>query len=316
MVVNSDGIRIGDGEGRIKDPSNIDLILLSRHVNENQPYTGIRSELYNSGNGNLYGYSLLIDFAEGSLGGCTGYYADVRADGQYRIGYQTVTRAKTGGLTTGYSYGGIFSAKYGEESYGVYAEALYATNLYGIYATCGSTTGNYGGYFEGNVHATGAITSGTSVYKIDHPQDPENMYLEHSLVGSNEMKNVYDGIITLDSKGEATVELPTYVEALNGNFRYQLTPIGASMPDLFIASEVHNGEFIISGGQPNMKVSWQITGVRKDALANSMSNQVEVMKSEEERGLYQNPEAYGFGIEQSVDYRHHLAADNAQEAEK
>ena len=42
------------------------------------------------------------------------------------------------------------------------------------------------------------------------------------------MMNVYNGNVTLDSKGEATVELPDYFGALNRDYRYQLTPIGAS----------------------------------------------------------------------------------------
>ena len=38
------------------------------------------------------------------------------------------------------------------------------------------------------------------------------------------MKNVYDGLVTLDSNGEAIVELPEFFESLNRDVRYQVTP--------------------------------------------------------------------------------------------
>ena len=52
------------------------------------------------------------------------------------------------------------------------------------------------------------------------------------------MKNVYDGIVILDNKGEAEVELPDWFGALNKDFRYQLTAIGAPGPNLYIAEEI------------------------------------------------------------------------------
>ena len=40
------------------------------------------------------------------------------------------------------------------------------------------------------------------------------------------MKNVYDGVVVTDDDGDAMVELPEWFEALNRDFRYQLTVIG------------------------------------------------------------------------------------------
>jgi hypothetical protein len=37
--------------------------------------------------------------------------------------------------------------------------------------------------------------------------------------------------VTTDANGEAVVELPEWFEALNRDFRYQLTPIGGAGPD-------------------------------------------------------------------------------------
>jgi hypothetical protein len=41
------------------------------------------------------------------------------------------------------------------------------------------------------------------------------------------MMNIYDGVVALDSKGQASVTLPEYFQALNSDFRYQLTAIAA-----------------------------------------------------------------------------------------
>ena len=50
------------------------------------------------------------------------------------------------------------------------------------------------------------------------------------------MKNVYDGVVTLNGKGEATVKMPRWFEALNRDFRYQLTALGAPAPNLCVAN--------------------------------------------------------------------------------
>ena len=56
--------------------------------------------------------------------------------------------------------------------------------------------------------------------------DPANKYLYHSFVESPDMMNVYNGNVVTDKRGMATVVLPEYFEALNSDFRYQLTVIG------------------------------------------------------------------------------------------
>ena len=66
--------------------------------------------------------------------------------------------------------------------------------------------------------------------KIDHPVNPADATLLHAYVASDDMKTVYDGVVVLDGAGSAWVELPDWFEALNGDFRYQLTPIGAAAP--------------------------------------------------------------------------------------
>jgi trimeric autotransporter adhesin len=132
-------------------------------------------------------------------------------------------------------------------------------------------------------------------FQIDHPLDPAHKYLYHSFVESPDMMNVYNGTVTLDSDGRATVELPDWFETLNRDFRYQLTAIGAAAPDLHVAGEVANGTFGIAGGRPGLKVSWQVTGIRQDAWANANRIPVEAHKPAKDRGRYLHPDLYEGG---------------------
>lgn len=154
-----------------------------------------------------------------------------------------------------------------------------------------------GGYvFEdanGNINVSGAVLATVKDFKMDHPLDPANKYLYHASVESSEMKNIYDGLVVLDDGGSATVVLPDWFGALNGDFRYQLTAIGAPGPNLHIAQEISNNQFVIAGGQPGTKVSWQVTGVRHDPYAETHPLQVSVEKPDGERGYYIHPELYG-----------------------
>jgi hypothetical protein len=79
-------------------------------------------------------------------------------------------------------------------------------------------------------------------------------------VEAPERLNIYSGTARLDGKGSAIVRLPRYFAALNDSYRYQLTPIGAPAPTLYVAQEVENGRFRIAGGDPGLKVCWIVTG--------------------------------------------------------
>jgi hypothetical protein len=161
--------------------------------------------------------------------------------------------------------------------------------------------GNFAGSFIGNVDISGSLTvHGTKSFKIDHPLDPSNKYLYHSSVESPDMKNVYDGIVVLDDKGEAVVVLPVWFEALNKEFRYQLTPISAPGPNLYIAEEIKNQRFKIAGGSSEMKVCWQVTGIRQDAWAQANPLVIEQDKSENERGYYLHPEVHGYPAQKNI----------------
>jgi hypothetical protein len=144
----------------------------------------------------------------------------------------------------------------------------------------------------GTVHVVGNLTKGGGSFQIDHPLDPANKYLSHSFVESPDMMNIYNGNVTLDAKGRAWIKLPDYFEALNQDFRYQLTPIGnPGQHILYIAKEIAANRFKIAGGKPGAKVSWQVTGIRHDAYANAHRIQVEEDKGQK-RGTYLHPELF------------------------
>jgi hypothetical protein len=139
------------------------------------------------------------------------------------------------------------------------------------------------------------------MFKIDHPLDPENKYLNHVSIESPDMKNIYDGNVVTDENGEATVDLPAYFEALNRDFRYQLTVIG-TFAQAIVADEINGNRFLIRTSAPNVRVSWQVTGIRKDPWANKYRVSVEVEKSELERGYYLHPEAFNQPEERGVQW--------------
>jgi hypothetical protein len=165
-----------------------------------------------------------------------------------------------------------------------------------------SGQGRIAGDFQGIVRVAGnfQVVNGTKNFKIDHPLDPQNKYLLHNAVESSEMKNVYDGVAQLDADGTASVELPEWFEALNGDFRYQLTAVGGTAPNLHVAEEISENRFRIAGGEGAMKVCWQVTGSRKDPWATANPFEVEQEKPQEERGHYLQPDLYDAPEEQSI----------------
>lgn len=66
--------------------------------------------------------------------------------------------------------------------------------------------------------------------------------------------------------------------------------------------EIANHQFGIKTDKPNVKVSWQVTGVRQDAFAKAHPLQVEVEKSQRERGYYIHPKLYGAPEEKGLEW--------------
>jgi hypothetical protein len=98
------------------------------------------------------------------------------------------------------------------------------------------------------------------------------------------------------------VQLPDYFEALNMEFRYQLTVMGTTFAQAIVSKEVAGNKFEITTNQPNVKVSWQVTGVRHDAYAqkNRIPNTVE--KEPKNKGKYLNPESFNQPKSKGIGY--------------
>lgn len=170
-----------------------------------------------------------------------------------------------------------------------------------------ATYGSYPIYIAGNTRITGDlavsgnISKGGGTFEIDDPLDPENKILRHSFVESPDMMNVYNGNIVTDHNGDATINLPDYFGALNEDFRYQLTVVG-QFAQAIILSEIINNQFRIKTDKPNVKVSWQVTGIRKDPWAQKNRVIVEELKNTDLKGYYLNPEVYNLPVTRSVEW--------------
>jgi hypothetical protein len=210
---------------------------------------------------------------------------------------------------------GVYGNSTGTDGRGVYglASASSGTN-YGVYGETYSNTG-YAGYFNGRVRVTGYLYKDGGGFQIDHPLEPENKYLYHSFVESPDMMNVYNGNVVLDKSGEAVVKLPEYFEALNQDFRYQLTCIGGFAP-VYVSEEISENRFKIAGGKREMKVSWQVTGIRNDPYAQANRIAVEEDKAVEARGYYLHPKLYGHGEEKGIEVMRNARVSKTRQVAK
>jgi hypothetical protein len=227
------------------------------------------------GTAGVYGYSS----GTGVLGTSTDLNNDsIRGDGG-KYGVHGIN-GYTAGVRGDANYVGVWGQG---ATYGVYGYTTGTTTA--SYGVMGQSTGTaWAVYGIGNVAVQGTLVKSAGSFRIDHPLDPEHKLLSHSFVESPDMMNVYNGVADLDASGRATIDLPDYFEALNRDFRYQLTAIGGAAPDLHVAKEVKGNGFAIAGGTPNGRVSWQVTGIRQDDYAKAHPIVVEEDKDEDHSG--------------------------------
>ncbi|NQX33468.1 hypothetical protein [Herbiconiux sp. VKM Ac-2851] len=164
-------------------------------------------------------------------------------------------------------------------TFGVYGRATGAGGEnYGLFGSSASPQG-YALYASGNARVTGTLSKSAGSFQIDHPLDPDNKWLSHSFVESPDMMNVYNGNVTTDAKGDATVTLPDYFEALNRDFRYQLTVIGGGFAQAIVSRKIAKNSFALKTDKPGIEVSWQVTGIRHDSYAEAHPIVVETAKT-------------------------------------
>jgi hypothetical protein len=172
------------------------------------------------------------------------------------------------------------------------------------------------GYFDGPVVVNGDLTvNGTlsktgGSFRIDHPLEPAEKYLVHSFVESSDMMNIYNGVVTTDSRGFANVTLPDWFEAVNRDFRYQLTVHGDgdTWARARVFRKLEGNAFVVQTDQPAVELSWQVTGIRKDAWAEKNRLPVEEAKTGADRGRYLHPELLGQPEELRIGASHPVPA--------
>ena len=184
---------------------------------------------------------------------------------------------------------GSNAALYGQgRSSGVVGEAT-ANGGTGVVGRLGAgVTSGLAGQFLGNVDVTGSVLAPVTSMRIDHPLDPANQFLSQAYVTAPEMTSQYSGNTVTDASGFAVVALPAYAEALNSDFRYNLTVIG-QFAQAIVASELQNGSFTIQTDQPGVKVSWLVIGVRRDPYALGNPLQVEACQDRRRGGTLSIP---------------------------
>jgi len=189
----------------------------------------------------------------------------------------------------------------GQFSYGVAGRGGEGPQCVGVCGDLLNYNVGYGAYFNGQVHITSIVNTARSGFHIDHPLEPESKYLNHSSVESSDLKNMYDGVVTLNPQGSAWVELPSWFGLLNRDFRYQLTPIGSYAP-VYIAQEIADNKFQIGGGKSGQRVSWLVTGIRRDVWAEKNPMSVEEDKDSFDRGKLLHPLEAGQPKEMGISY--------------
>jgi hypothetical protein len=201
---------------------------------------------------------------------------------------------------------GNVAAIVGDAPNGTAVKAISSTGT-GIEAS--TVSGFFAGTFQGNVFidgdldVVGTCICGSAGLRIDNPIDPAHGYLQHAVVASPDMKDVYDGIVTTGARGFGIVALPAYFQALNRSFRYQLTVVGRSFARAIVWREIAHNRFTIRTDRPHVKVSWQVTGIRHDAYANANRVRPLEPKPTADQGKYLHPELYGKPKSAAVGYR-------------
>lgn len=311
---------------------------------ENQNGVGVRGIGTNGAGvyGEATGYHGVIGYSDtgsgvrGNSSGAGGRGVFGEADGINAVGVYGVNSAGPGvwgdggatgtgvrGTTANPDGSGVFGEANGANSSAVYGRSNHRAVFghgtgegIGVY---GDSAGGPAGFFVGNVVVTGTlfanfVAKSGGNFEIDHPLDPAHKLLAHSFVESPDMMNIYNGNAELDEHGEATVQMPDYFAALNQDYRYQLTAVEAAAPNLHVAQRMKGNQFKISGGQPGMTVSWQVTGVRHDAYANAHRIAVETEKSAAQVGRYVNPELFGEPKERAIGLAEHPMPGNDPES--
>ncbi len=321
----------GNARGVIQNVSGGLNLLTNSYLGGTNPTAFI--QLNNSGNVGIGVTNPTLARLHVDGGGGTAVYG--QSAGSYGLlGFSTLGTGVGGHGTSSYGV-----AAYSENNDGLVAQtnhpdhaAIVAQNLYSTgYALLGnqhaaievfqsSNPSDYGILVHGSNNVFGGLTvnvftvndqahihdlyvSGTKNFQIDHPLDPGNKTLSHSCIESNERLLMYSGTVVTNADGDAAIQLPSYFESLNINYRYQLTIVGEEFAQSRVSREISNNQFSIKTDKPSIKVCWQVTGDRNDAYSKAHPYVVEEEKKPEDRGKYLAPELFGQSEEMRIGYR-------------
>jgi hypothetical protein len=124
-------------------------------------------------------------------------------------------------------------------------------------------------YFNnaGDMNITGTLYAAAKSFIINHPLAPDSKQLIHASLEGPETAVYYRGEAHL-VRGEATIKLPDYFEALTRPEQrtVQLTPIDGWAP-LFVSGGVKQGTFQVrtnASGDQAQRFYWEVKAVRAD----------------------------------------------------
>jgi hypothetical protein len=251
------------------------------------------------GYGDTYG-------AEGETVNGDGVYGTTSQDGTGNGVYGIATSGEGvyGASSTGYGTFGSSSTNDGVHGESTSGSAVAGSSGSGDGVYGDSSTG-YAAYFVGDVGITGTLSASVKDFRIDDPLDPAHKYLQHTSVESSDMLDIYNGNVTTNAKGYATIRLPNWFEALNRSFRYQLTVIDKAhwTARAAVWDKIAHNRFTIRTDQTHVEVSWQVTGIRHDPYANAYQTKVVLEKPKIDQGKYVNPGVYGKPKSDAIGYR-------------
>ena len=305
--------------GEVKFTTSTPSGIAVRTTNNNTG-SGIVSTTTNSANGfsaiqantnsTASGAAAIVGNTTGSAYGVAGQVA-ATASAESGV-YGSNLRTNGGNGVLGIGFNGTVGQTEQSSGYGIYGEnfdniaplgngiGVAGKGYYGVLGEDryqGGQAGAYGMYSNGSLGSTG-----TKTFRIDHPKDPENKFLRHFSIESDEVLNVYRGTTVFDATGEAIIALPDYFNDINRNVSYQLTPIGAYMP-LFIKEKVNgSNHFVVGGGISGKEVSWSVYAERNDLYLQKNPEQrtVELEKRPQEKGKYLIPQLYNAGPKKGI----------------
>lgn len=250
---------------------------------------GVYGEAYGIYGSGVYAYA----HDGNSQGLTTGLYA-VSDTSHGGIGYGTISQGFVGVLG--------FSSVNSDSGYGIWGQG--GIGVYGeIVFQTGTTNSNpVAGLFHSNdrglaidayglVHVSGYITKSGGGFRIDHPTDPENKYLNHEFVESEKAKNIYDGSVTFDDKGNAQISMSDWYGHVNSDSRLILTCREVFMP--LCSKKVSEGVWTVSGGTPGAVADYFVIATRSDQWQKENHPGIVMEKPEGEKGLYRHPELFG-----------------------